>query len=324
MAVDLQRLRHMLLTTGGGHHQLANRPGASAAAMPASEPGYGAAALFTPTSAADHYSERLALAAVDPARKGDGAQEMTAGNKRRRVDERSSVLGDVLAAHAQQQTVAVDHILHRHVSPVIKLIASFPAFFFYSFCLLLTVVDGAGEKDVGCSGGAEAEPPEAHRVHRGGQGGEAAQGQGRRDRAGQGHELGAGGAPQEPLHGGSDVARRRAVPRGRGQRAPRRPAAGARRAGGPWRRRRRWSGRRRVVLLGGEPGAPLRGGGGHAGPDRSRKVQGVRRRRGRGAAAAVPAPLRVRAVRGRSAGVPVVRMRQERQRLRQLFVMQED
>ena len=131
MAVDLQRLRHMLLTTGGGHHQHANRPGASAAAMPAtaSGPCYGAAVtgqpyadLFTPPptmSAADQYSELLALAAVDLARKGDGAQEMTSGNKRRRVDEgaSSSVLGEVLAAHAQQQAVAVDHILHRHVSP---------------------------------------------------------------------------------------------------------------------------------------------------------------------------------------------------------------
>ncbi|XP_044353915.1 probable BOI-related E3 ubiquitin-protein ligase 3 [Triticum aestivum] len=114
MAVDLQRLRHMLLTTGGGHHQLANRPRASAAAMPASGPCY--ADLFTPTSAsaADQYSERLALAAADLARKGDGAPEMTTGNKRRRVDERSSVLGDVLAAHAQQQTVAADHVLHGH------------------------------------------------------------------------------------------------------------------------------------------------------------------------------------------------------------------
>ncbi|KAM3310333.1 hypothetical protein ACQJBY_031179 [Aegilops geniculata] len=129
MAVDLQRLRHMLLATGGGHHQLANRPGASAAAaMPASGPCYGAAVtgqqlgcqpyaeIFTPTSAADQYSELLALAAADLARKGDGAQEMTSGNKRRRVDEgsSSSVLGEVLAAHAQQQAVAVDHILHRH------------------------------------------------------------------------------------------------------------------------------------------------------------------------------------------------------------------
>ncbi|XP_020153451.1 probable BOI-related E3 ubiquitin-protein ligase 3 [Aegilops tauschii subsp. strangulata] len=122
MAVDLQRLRHMLL---------ANRPGASAAAMPASGPCYGAAVtgqqlgcqpyadIFTPPptmSAADQYSELLALAAADLARKGDGAQEMTSGNKRRRVDEgaSSAVLGEVLAAHAQQQAVAVDHILHRH------------------------------------------------------------------------------------------------------------------------------------------------------------------------------------------------------------------
>ncbi|KAI4998710.1 hypothetical protein ZWY2020_054052 [Hordeum vulgare] len=125
MAVDLQRLRHMLLATGAGHHQLA-----SAAPIPC----YGAAVPSQPfgcqpcadvcappptttTSAADQYSELLALAAADLARKGDGAaQEMTSGNKRRRVvDERpSSALGDVLAAHAQQQAVAVDHILHRH------------------------------------------------------------------------------------------------------------------------------------------------------------------------------------------------------------------
>lgn len=147
MAVDLQRLRHMLLATGGGHHQLANRAGASAAAMPASGPCYGATApsqqfgcqpyadIFTPppTSAANQYSELLALAAVDLERKGDGAQEMT-NNKRRRVDERSSVLGDVLAAHAQQQTVAVDHILHRHVSPVTKLIAAFDQAFLDFIC----------------------------------------------------------------------------------------------------------------------------------------------------------------------------------------------
>jgi hypothetical protein len=160
MAVDLQRLRHMLLATGGGHHQLANRPGASAAAMPASGPCYGAVApgqqlgcqpyadLFAPTpptSAADQYSELLALAAVDLARKGDGAQEMTTGNKRRRVDEGAAVLGEVLAAHAQQQAVAVDHILHRHVSLVIKfkLIAAFDQAFLSPLfvCLLLTVVD---------------------------------------------------------------------------------------------------------------------------------------------------------------------------------------
>ncbi|KAF7047184.1 hypothetical protein CFC21_056140 [Triticum aestivum] len=130
MAVDLQRLRHMLLATGGGHHQLAGRPGAPTAVM--TGPCYGAGAtgqqlgcqpyadVFTPPpptmSAADRYSELLALAAVDLLRKGDGAQEMTSGNKRRRVDEgaSSSVLGQVLAAHAQQQAVAVDHILHRH------------------------------------------------------------------------------------------------------------------------------------------------------------------------------------------------------------------
>ncbi|KAE8783631.1 hypothetical protein D1007_42936 [Hordeum vulgare] len=70
----------------------------------------------TATSAAGQYSELLALAAADLARKGDGAaQEMASGNKRRRVDdERPSMLDDVLAAHAQQQTVAVDHILHTH------------------------------------------------------------------------------------------------------------------------------------------------------------------------------------------------------------------
>ncbi|KAF7097752.1 hypothetical protein CFC21_099540 [Triticum aestivum] len=129
-SVDLQRLRHMLLTTGAGagHHQLA-----SAAAMPASGPCYGAAMacqpgqpyadLFTlpppPTSSvADQYSEFLAMAGADLVKKGvspDGAQEMI--TKMRRRDEQSSMLGavDVLAAHAQQQTIDVDRILLKHV-----------------------------------------------------------------------------------------------------------------------------------------------------------------------------------------------------------------
>ncbi|KAF7103565.1 hypothetical protein CFC21_104546 [Triticum aestivum] len=129
MAVDLQRLRHKLLTTGG-HHQLA-----SAAAMPASGPCYGAAVpsqrghqpyadLFTlppppPMSSSAPYqcSEFLAMAAADLAKKGvspAGAQEMIT-NKRKR-DERSSVLGaaDVLPAHAQQEAIAVDCILLKH------------------------------------------------------------------------------------------------------------------------------------------------------------------------------------------------------------------
>uniref|UniRef100_A0A453STA7 Uncharacterized protein n=2 Tax=Aegilops tauschii subsp. strangulata TaxID=200361 RepID=A0A453STA7_AEGTS len=121
-SVDLQRLRHMLLTTGagGGHHQLA-----SAAAMPESGPCYGAAVPsqrqhqpyadhFTlpppPTTspAAEQYLEFLPMASADLAKKGgspDGAQEMI--TKKRRRDEQSSVLGaaDVLATHAQQQTI---------------------------------------------------------------------------------------------------------------------------------------------------------------------------------------------------------------------------
>ncbi|KAI4970554.1 hypothetical protein ZWY2020_001468 [Hordeum vulgare] len=131
MAVDLQRLRHMLLTTGAGagDHQRA-----SAAAMPASGPCYGAAVptqrghqpcvdLFTPppptttTSAADQCSEFLPMNAVGLAKKGvrpDAAQEIST-NKRNR-DERSPVLGaaDVLAAHVQQQTIDVDGILLKH------------------------------------------------------------------------------------------------------------------------------------------------------------------------------------------------------------------
>ncbi|VAI91507.1 unnamed protein product [Triticum turgidum subsp. durum] len=132
-SVDLQRLRHMLLTTGagGGHHQLA-----SAASMPASGPCYVAAApsqrghqpyadLFTlplprpprTSAAAEQYSEFLAMAAADLAKKGvshDGAQEMI--TKKRRRDEQSSMLGaaDVLAAHAQQQITDVDSILLKH------------------------------------------------------------------------------------------------------------------------------------------------------------------------------------------------------------------
>ncbi|XP_020164374.1 BOI-related E3 ubiquitin-protein ligase 1-like [Aegilops tauschii subsp. strangulata] len=123
-SVDLQRLRHMLLTTGaaaaGGHHQLA-----SAAAMPASEPCYGSAAscerghqpyadIFTlpppptMTPAPCQCSEFLAMAAADLAKKGgspDGVQEMITKKRRR---------NDVLAAHAQQQTMDVDRILLKH------------------------------------------------------------------------------------------------------------------------------------------------------------------------------------------------------------------
>ncbi|KAF7097750.1 hypothetical protein CFC21_099538 [Triticum aestivum] len=131
-SVDLQRLRHMLLTTGagGGHHQLA-----SAATIPASGPCYGAAlpsqrdhhmcadlfslppATMTTTSATEQYSEFLAMAAANLAKKGvrpDGGQEMST-NKRKR-DGRSSMLAaaDVLAAHVQQQTIDVDRILLKH------------------------------------------------------------------------------------------------------------------------------------------------------------------------------------------------------------------
>ncbi|KAM3193308.1 hypothetical protein ACQJBY_070104 [Aegilops geniculata] len=131
MAVDLQRLRHMLLTTGdgGGHHQVS-----SAALMPTSGPCYGAAVscerghqpyadLFTlpppttMTSAPYQCSEFLAMDAADLAKKGgnpDGVQEMI--TKKRRRDERSSMLSaaDVLAAQAQQQTIDVDRILLKH------------------------------------------------------------------------------------------------------------------------------------------------------------------------------------------------------------------
>ncbi|KAF7110706.1 hypothetical protein CFC21_110789 [Triticum aestivum] len=131
MAVDLQRLRHMLLTTGAGagHHQLA-----SAAAIPESGPCYGAAVPSqrqhqpygdhfmlppppTTSPAAEQYSEFLAIAATDLAKKDvspDGAQEMI--TKKRRRDEQSSMLGaaDVLAAHVQQQTIDIDRILLKH------------------------------------------------------------------------------------------------------------------------------------------------------------------------------------------------------------------
>ncbi|KAM3213594.1 hypothetical protein ACQJBY_066162 [Aegilops geniculata] len=126
----------MVLTIGGGHHQLANREGASVAAMPmpASGPCYSAAVpsqpghqpyagLFTPppttttSAAAEQYSEFLAMAAADLAKQGvspDGAQGMI--TKKRRRDEQSSMLGaaDVLAAHAQQQITEVDSILLKH------------------------------------------------------------------------------------------------------------------------------------------------------------------------------------------------------------------
>ncbi|KAF7103564.1 hypothetical protein CFC21_104545 [Triticum aestivum] len=130
-SVDLQRLRHMLLTTGAGagHHQLPY-----AAAMPASGPCYGAALpsqrghqsyadLFTlpppppPMTPAPYQCSEFLAAAADLAKKGgipDGVQEMI--TKKRRRDERSSMLSaaDVLADHAQQQTMDVDRILLKH------------------------------------------------------------------------------------------------------------------------------------------------------------------------------------------------------------------
>lgn len=65
----------------------------------------------------DQYTEFLALAAADLAKRGvslHGAQEMVAGYKRKRDDQSSPA--SVLAAHAQQQAAAVDRVLLKHAA----------------------------------------------------------------------------------------------------------------------------------------------------------------------------------------------------------------
>ncbi|KAM0828902.1 hypothetical protein ACQ4PT_067231 [Festuca glaucescens] len=140
MAVDAQRL---LFATG--HHQPPSALGRAGAAMPmmsgaaaAFSPCYGGVAVGTqqqqgylssssspyvglvPASAGgqqDHqYTEFLALAAADLAKRGvglDGTQEMITGYKRKR-DEQSPA--SILAAHAQQQAAAVDRVLLKHTA----------------------------------------------------------------------------------------------------------------------------------------------------------------------------------------------------------------
>ncbi|KAE8792732.1 hypothetical protein D1007_32693 [Hordeum vulgare] len=104
MAVDAQRLHHMIL--GTGHHQTAAAhglaAGASAATMPTSnEPLYGSA---VPSQQGYHsYNGLVASPSPTLGVRFDGAQEMTT-NKRKR-DEQSSTLG---AAQAQQHPVVVD------------------------------------------------------------------------------------------------------------------------------------------------------------------------------------------------------------------------
>jgi hypothetical protein len=76
-----------------------------------------------PVGAQDQYTEFMALAAVDLAKKGARlhgslpSYKMVAGYKRKRDEQAAPVLG---TAHPQQQkqTIVVDHLLLNHVSPM--------------------------------------------------------------------------------------------------------------------------------------------------------------------------------------------------------------
>jgi hypothetical protein len=250
------------------------------------------------------------------------AQEVVSRKRTKSAAELPQLLGLGVAAHLQQQLVDVDSIVQQHVS------ASLPACDFSlrrpgdedadsdltHICMILST-DG---QDVGGADGAASLPRAAGGGRRGGLGGEAAARQGRGDGARRPAQLGAGGAREEPVGGGAGVARPGAVQRGRRQRAPRRAAARALRPGATRPRRLGGGGGRRRVVLLRRQRSRWRGGGRY--PSRAASVCGVRPGQGGGAAPAVPPPVRVRGVRCRRASVPGVRVRQERQRLRQLFV----
>lgn len=94
--------------------------------------------------------------------------------------------------------------------------------------IFLAMADGGGES----RGGREAEAADDPTARRpGSRRGEAAQVQGRGDRAPREAELGAGGAREEPVRGEPDVAGRGAEQRGDGQRAAEQPRAGIGRPG---------------------------------------------------------------------------------------------
>lgn len=154
MAVDAQRLNHMLAATARRQpavpQGLANRAGARSAA--AAAPWHGTGRLQAPaagvagsssqqqplaymglgaprpapgassSSGADQYSEFLKLAAVDLVQRGvklEGAQEMVAGANKRKsaAPEPEPVLGAAeLAAFAHGQLIAVDSLLLNHAA----------------------------------------------------------------------------------------------------------------------------------------------------------------------------------------------------------------
>ncbi|KAM0910773.1 hypothetical protein ACQ4PT_013913 [Festuca glaucescens] len=149
MAVNSQRLRQMIL--GTGHHQPApaptwlpfNQVGTStAAAMPTSyatvvpsQQGYQSSYMVTPlppstppVEGQDQYTEFLALAAVDLAKRGATLQgtlrshEMVAGYKRKRDEQLVPVL-DAPQGQRQQQTIVVDDLLLNHASKMWEVLA---------------------------------------------------------------------------------------------------------------------------------------------------------------------------------------------------------
>jgi hypothetical protein len=138
MAAYEERLRRMV--HGAGHHQPApapswvsfvNRAGTStAAAMQVpSQQVYQSSHMVAPpppppsaVGGQDQYTEFLALAVVDLAKKGARlhgslpSYEMVAGYKRKRDEQSAPVLG-VTHPLQQQQTIVVDSLLLNHVSP---------------------------------------------------------------------------------------------------------------------------------------------------------------------------------------------------------------
>jgi hypothetical protein len=122
----------------------------------------------------DQYTEFLALAAVDLAKKGARlhgslpSYEMVAGYKRKHDEQSAPVLG---ATHPQQQqqTIVVDSLLLNHVSPHACMITK-SVYIFFEFqaltrgsnfcypcgCGVHVSID-AGFRDVEGSSGAEAE-----------------------------------------------------------------------------------------------------------------------------------------------------------------------
>uniref|UniRef100_A0ACD5ZKI1 Uncharacterized protein n=1 Tax=Avena sativa TaxID=4498 RepID=A0ACD5ZKI1_AVESA len=141
MAVNAQHLPHMILSTN--HNQpcptpawlSANQSGASTvptmtlsyAAAPPEQNGYQSSYMVTPPPSVggqDQYTEFLALAAVDLAKRGATlhgsvhSHEMVAGYKRKRDEQSVSILDTDYVQ--QQQTIVIDPLLLDHAAKMWK------------------------------------------------------------------------------------------------------------------------------------------------------------------------------------------------------------